>query len=481
MYKQIILINFLFVVTTVSNGDNIPIKNQNNLAPIGKKISIDNIVNNNSKRNKDHILSANGPLISDDEIQLLQLQKSYLTNNYQLIKNTYTYVRCYYKKDAENPNIDNKNVSTNYVWALDDDNNYFIISGNWTPYAVNNVDDKFYTNISLDKIKSTCDRTIRNNNLGINSFYQVAADNKYSLNHIIYSNNIKKNIALNLSNIITFGDSLSDINNTYNFTEWKTPNSDSWFAGRFTNGFTWSEYLSKELNIPLYNFAYGGAASIDQTFCWPVKTPVTCWNLPGIVTQINNWVVFKDYADNYSPKTSLFTILIGANDFISPDITKRSSASDVLMYVNNALDILVSNNAKHIIVFNLPDLTKAPAFAKYGRDISGVKSNIDSYNNGIIRIVNTIKYNHPEIDIQVLSLNSIFENMLNNPSKYNFSNVQDTCLQVDNDDGDMFSSKQQLRSSCINTSQFIFWDIIHPTTAAHKVIESEILKVLNAN
>ena len=106
----------------------------------------------------------------------------------------------------------------------------------------------FYTKVRLSQIQEICDKTLSLNSetKGKHSFYQVAANNKYSFNYVIWQNDYvdRTNRDFNkLNKIVVFGDSLSDINNVYNKSNWIIPNNKTWYQGRFTNGLTWVEYL----------------------------------------------------------------------------------------------------------------------------------------------------------------------------------------------------------------------------------------------
>src|SRR5919108_3147959 len=58
--------------------------------------------------------------------------------------------------------------------------------------------------------------------------------------------------------VVMFGDSLSDNGNLLALTGGAVPASP-YFAGRFSNGPVWVERLASALDVPLVNFAVGGA------------------------------------------------------------------------------------------------------------------------------------------------------------------------------------------------------------------------------
>src|SRR5439155_21476778 len=56
--------------------------------------------------------------------------------------------------------------------------------------------------------------------------------------------------------LVVFGDSLSDTGNVYAVTAGAVPPSPPYYAGRFSNGPVWAEYLAAALALPAVNYAY---------------------------------------------------------------------------------------------------------------------------------------------------------------------------------------------------------------------------------
>ena len=59
------------------------------------------------------------------------------------------------------------------------------------------------------------------------------------------------------------------------------------------------------------------------------------------------------------------------------------------------------------------------------------------------------------INITYLDVNSRFNQVINAPKKFGFTNVTNACLNS--------------VSICDDDNEYLFWDQIHPTTAAHKL------------
>src|SRR5262245_981433 len=99
-----------------------------------------------------------------------------------------------------------------------------------------------------------------------------------------------------VTQIVSFGDSLSDVGNFYAATGGLSPPSPPYDAGRFSNGPIWIEYLAHNLGIAApttsssggTDYAYGGAMSgagtTSSTFLGVTAT------VPNIGTQINTFL-----------------------------------------------------------------------------------------------------------------------------------------------------------------------------------------------
>ena len=69
------------------------------------------------------------------------------------------------------------------------------------------------------------------------------------------------------SSMFVFGDSISaGLDPNYKKTGWPPP--DVYHEGRLSNGPVWVEYLSKDLNLTLHNYAMGGATMKSNTSYW---------------------------------------------------------------------------------------------------------------------------------------------------------------------------------------------------------------------
>ncbi|MFB2934501.1 SGNH/GDSL hydrolase family protein [Aerosakkonemataceae cyanobacterium BLCC-F154] len=245
--------------------------------------------------------------------------------------------------------------------------------------------------------------------------------------------------AQNSPQIYVFGDSLSDVGNVYQATNGNNPPSPPYFKGRYSNGPVWVEYLASRLKLSsnlVNNFAYGGAKTGDSQ-----QLP------PGVLAQIQR---FKAENTTVNSK-ALYIIWAGANDYLG-------GATDTTLPINNlatAVKRLAESGAKNIVVVNLPDLGKLPATRTTER--ANLLSRLtQNHNTGLAASLKSLRQEFGDTNIGYIDVNALFQLVYNSPEKYGLENVTQACLG----DGNV----------CDRPNEYLFWDGIHPSTAAHKLL-----------
>ncbi len=247
-------------------------------------------------------------------------------------------------------------------------------------------------------------------------------------------------LAQNISQIYVFGDSLSDTGKVYQATNKENPPSPPYFQGRYSNGPVWVEYLAPKLNLtfnPNNNFAYGGAKTGDSQ-----TLP------PGVLAQIETFKASNPNRD----RNALYIIWAGANDYLG-------GATNTTIPINNltlAVKSLAAIGAKNILVVNLPDLGNLPGTRTTERSQS-LNNLTKKHNVELAASLNRLSQQlSGGIDITYLDVNQLFNQVIKSPEKFGFANVTQACLNQGN--------------VCNNPDQYLFWDDIHPSTAAHKLL-----------
>ena len=375
---------------------------------------------------------------------------------------TSTYMRCYYKVASKDP----ANQDSNYEWAVNKDGSYFKLSGYWHKDGMFQWKNMFYTATSQAELREICNTTMQRKKKPA-GFYFVAANNSLSFNHTIWSNDASFDVVNpKIDKIVAFGDSLSDTNNIYNASMWVLPNDNSWLQGRFSNGNTWVEYLAKRHNLPLYNWAIGGAAGDAQKY----------GIIPGLRQEVNSWVEYSKDAKNYNKTKTLFTVLIGGNDLINYNRTVNQIMADV----QDSVEAIIANGGKNILILNLPDISVAPVF-KVNAQLDKVKiaEQVADYNIKLANYIETLKNrHHNQINIELFNTAASFSQIISSPAKYGIANVTDSCLNLNTDSSGNYLKAQKARVICSNADTFMFWDNLHPTTKMHEILATEVDKFI---
>jgi len=366
---------------------------------------------------------------------------------------TFTYLRCFYRVDTSP-----SRPATHYVWGIDPaSGDYYRIHGRWWRDGLLSWQNMFYSGTSQDTLKSVCQSTFARYGINRAVALHAAADTSLSLNYTVWTNDSAAQ-GTRINRIIAFGDSLSDTQNLYNGTQWKMPNRNSWFLGRFSNDRVWTEYLADGLRLPMVNWAVAGAAA-DQYLV-----------IPGVSQQVDSWSAYMQDAPNYRPENTLFTVLVGGNDLVN----YRRSVDAIIAAQQAALEKLIRAGARNILLLNLPDVSRAPVF-RTRSDGPAVAAQVLQLNARLVQLRDALHANFgPALNIRIFDTYALFNDVINNPGKYGMTNTWQSCLAIDLDSSGNYLYHWPTRAECTNPNTFVFWDTLHPTTRTHRLLADQV-------
>ncbi|MDQ6808718.1 MAG: SGNH/GDSL hydrolase family protein [Verrucomicrobiota bacterium] len=282
------------------------------------------------------------------------------------------------------------------------------------------------------------------------------------------------------SQIVVFGDSLSDTGNVRDRTNAKSSgtvdypsHTFNYSDGRFTNSSAtdpastmfvgvWHEQLARTfLNLQEAHFSLNGMGGTDYAFGGATTEDgqrdivAVSTSLFGDVTitidnmgrQMDNYFAAHPAAD----PNALYIVWGGGNDLFNDDSASSvtATAARVPLLVNR----LVNHGAKYILVPNVPPLGAIPRYNKdAAKTLSLNKASFD-YRRQLATNLSATRSNLTSQGVTLYSLD-IWTNtirLFSNPAKYGFVNTRD-------------SAQGQ---SSVNPDQYLFWDDLHPTTAGH--------------
>ncbi len=287
------------------------------------------------------------------------------------------------------------------------------------------------------------------------------------------------------SNLFVFGDSFSDSGNNAAFLPpYVTPVPISgnsfipdfpYASGHYTNNQIWAQTLASSLSLTVYpsllpgntpggtDYAFGGARTGPLS-----SDPLTLLPYPpSLETQAASFLL--EYA-NVAPSDALYVVAGGGND-ARDALDAIGACSDVScingiisntasMYAANIETIvteLEDRGAKNIVVWNTPDLGKAPAILDMGAPVSALGSFVASTMNSVL--LNSIV---GDMNVKLFDLFGLMDNWVANPDAFGLTNVTDACAQF---------------LDC-DPSNYLFWDGVHPTSGGHQLISNAMFELV---
>ena len=142
--------------------------------------------------------------------------------------------------------------------------------------------------------------------------------------------------------------------------------------------------------------------------------------------------------------TALFVVWGGANDFFSLGDPTVAAAN-----VDSIVSSLQALGAQHILVPGLPDLGLTPEFYK------------NPYATGFSNVFNQQLLAGLPKGAVYFDTYSLLNAITANPAAYGFKDVTDPCFNA------------TAMTLCSNPNQYLFFDGVHPTTAADSILAAQ--------
>lgn len=336
------------------------------------------------------------------------------------------------------------------------------------------------------------------------------------------------------SNVVTFGDSLSDGGN------FKAQNPGAAFnapylggatflngaanplplnLNRFTNGLTWAEVLAAQTGagaprlfgsgaLPAgsnVNYAFGASRSdnsnttpalvgtqatlgaalgIQGVIASPTAVGATApigggasfgiTTVPGLPNQIGTYAAA---GGTFGPN-SLVTIWSGANDIfqISSGYPAGATANGIIQAaagnVATAAGQAMALGARNVLVNNLPDLGATPSSISGGAAaIAQGSAASTGYNTVLSFAMATVANAAPAgTNIILVDVAKAFASITANPATYGLTNVTAACV----------TTPACVGGGAAAQAQYLFWDSVHPTAAGHALVAALAQNYLNA-
>ncbi|MEN1678118.1 MAG: SGNH/GDSL hydrolase family protein [Planctomycetota bacterium] len=276
------------------------------------------------------------------------------------------------------------------------------------------------------------------------------------------------------TDLIVFGDSLSDSGNTQYTTSTgflglfapDTP-GDAYFEGRFSNGLVWTDWASRVLtpSDPISpqrtggdNFAFGGARTEGTDFLTDIY-------IDDLVTQIDTF-----QADRTGDPDALYTLLIGANDFFNDNASGTPVAqldfNTPAQRVGAALQDLYNEGARNFLLLNLPWIGLTPSYNGNATEAAAWNTLSQDYNAQLASQADQFRLANADAVLFELDTAGLLNNTIANATELGFTNLTDSAAPG-LEPGDNGYDPSQIVP---NPDEYVFYDGVHPTARVHKLL-----------
>lgn len=320
-----------------------------------------------------------------------------------------------------------------------------------------------------------------------------------------------KSAAASYSSLVSFGDSLSDVG-TYKVDKVALSGGGKYTVNSATDK-NWTELLAAQLGLPAPCAAQTG---LDGSyFKEAVTNHVACLNYAQGGSRVTNpvgpghkfieesaalgqlTVPVSDQISSHLTKiggkfsgTELVTVMAGGNDVFMNlgSISDSFSPTDAVTAMGVAgaelstqiKTYILGNNAKKVVVLNIPDIKGTPFGQSLGAETQGlIDLMVSTFNNQL----KTGLQGTPEV--LLIDAYSASKDEVANPAKYGLSNVTGTAcrLSYPNPDPQVNPLNSSLVCSAANVvagdvSRYLFADTVHPTPYGYQLMSQLVFKEL---
>jgi phospholipase/lecithinase/hemolysin len=286
-----------------------------------------------------------------------------------------------------------------------------------------------------------------------------------------------------LRRVITFGDSLSDPGNAFVLLGTVSrppfeliPDAPYLRGGfHFTNGETWIEQWTRALELPrsggpallaprvFSNYAVGGARARPA-------------GQMDLTTQVN--LFLGNHRGGVGPDT-LTVLFLGGNDVrdaleaLATDPSGAQSGVILQQAVTAIIDnlrVLASRGARAFFIANAPNLALVPAVRLQGPTAQGAAQYLAMvFNEALAQALAEVQQVAP-VQITSFDIFGILNAVAQAPSLYGFEDVEHSCI----------TPGVIVHAVCRHPDEYLFWDGIHPTRAAHALLARAAAQQLDA-
>ncbi|WVZ74265.1 hypothetical protein U9M48_022472 [Paspalum notatum var. saurae] len=313
--------------------------------------------------------------------------------------------------------------------------------------------------------------------------------------------------------VYVFGDSTADVgNNNYlpgsavpraNFPHNGVDFPTSRPTGRFSNGYNGVDFLALNMGFkrspPPFlavanktnkqvfrgllgvNFASAGSGILDTTGSSIIPLSQQVEQFATVQRNISARVG-QGAADTVMSR-SLFLVSTGGNDLFAffsrnstpSDADKQRFVANLVSLHQNHVKALYVLGARKFGVIDVPPIGCCP----YPRSLHPLGACIDvlnelalAFNKGVKAAMRGLSASFPGLRYSVGSTHAMVQSIIKHPQKLGFKNTTNACCGSGRFNGE--SGCTPNATLCDNRHEYLFWDLLHPTHAASKIVAAAI-------
>lgn len=272
------------------------------------------------------------------------------------------------------------------------------------------------------------------------------------------------------SDLFVLGDSQSDSGNVASLTPnravppYQPVPPAPYPSDRLTNGPVWAEYLADAIGKSASPSATGGTnyafATARLEGYGPNPVPTLLDQATALLANLGGSL----------PRTALFAVWGGANDI--GDVLSTGVGQNIPDAIS-ALDTIVRDlaaaGAEHFLIPNVGDLGVTPLFSSVSQTATALTV---QFNTMLMATLDQIVLDLPHLNLTRFDMFALSRDVVGNPSTYGFTDATAPCLS--------FGDPNPATAVCNNPDEYVFWDALHFTTAAHAVLGQAVYEAVPA-
>ncbi|WP_234421552.1 SGNH/GDSL hydrolase family protein [Parazoarcus communis] len=278
------------------------------------------------------------------------------------------------------------------------------------------------------------------------------------------------------SSMYVFGDSLADSGNFWRLAGGVWPPSPP-YAQQFSNGPVAPQYLAARLGVPLLpssmggtNYAVGGATTGALNYGYETRGALplpSTLEMTGVQKQIEAFAASGTVFDRDS---SLFMLWAGANDIflaLGTGGDPLGAASNAVSNLIGSVGALASIGVRNLLVPNMPNLGETPfGLALPEGDRLALSALSAGFNQALAAALGSVRTailpSVPDFNLVEFDTAQLLHDVIEDPAKFGLLNATEPCFDP--------NDPTNLGNVIAGCPGFLFFDPVHPTTAAHQIL-----------